>query len=544
MQDYKTRWEAGLPTHAVQEWSTDRIRSAPVLSYEMSKGLGEEPEFCEGRWMRSWFVHGGMVRRALDADDLDSAWALLEECLTRGFGEKATQPRARITLKEAHPNTTFEGDAVSVELSVCSKRRRRLQQLRCMIGIPERSYVVEQIRYKFREDPDPSWAEWGTAPLTVDILDALIQAAREEEDRAVCAARKARCDSFYQWAAADTKGSLKQVCRWMREGPRLPSEYGLYTTADGEVLSGEAGLIRAVDEAWWPLWKPAEKRRTRNALFVAYGSGDMPVLTAAMLRAACKAIGLDKAPGEDGWTARCMDAWGTEAWDQVCELLRAVERTGKWPKQLTGGIVCLLPKGGVGPSVADPLQARPVVLLSVLYRVWAKARSSFLDRWIRDAGMQPLEESGAACEDLAVDLAFVLEAAKVAGALPAWAVATDLSKAYDRIPLDVLEEALRESGLPAGLLGPAFGYGAGAPAHQGGVGLRKKGKPDAWPGAGVPFGYLRDGTAPASLEADDLESCPARCKKELGGRLNGLGHGKCAGWFEACARQHRGFRRS
>ena len=118
----------------------------------------------------------------------------------------------------------------------------------------------------------------------------------------------------------------------------------------------------------------------------------MPVLTTAMLRAACKAIGLDKAPGEDGWTARCMDAWGVEAWDQVCELLRAVERTGRWPKQLAGGIVCLLPKGGVGPSVADPLQARPVVLLSVLYRVWAKARSSYLERWIRDAGMQPLEE--------------------------------------------------------------------------------------------------------------------------------------------------------
>ncbi len=28
----KTHWEAGLPTHAVQEWSTDRVRSAPVHS--------------------------------------------------------------------------------------------------------------------------------------------------------------------------------------------------------------------------------------------------------------------------------------------------------------------------------------------------------------------------------------------------------------------------------------------------------------------------------------------------------------------------------
>jgi hypothetical protein len=454
VQGYRTHWETGLPTHAVQEWSTDRSRSAPVLSYEISKGLGEEPEFCEGLWRRSWFVHGGKVQRAFDADDLDTGWALLEECITKAYGEKAAQPRARITLKEPHPNMTWKGDAVTMELSLSARRRRRLQQLRCMVGIPERSYVVGQILKKIRNDPDPGWAHWGEETPTIETLDALIQKAQEEEDRAVCAVRKERCDSFQKWANADTKGSLKQVCRWMREGPRLPSEYGLYTAADGEVLSGEAGLIRAVDEAWWPLWKPAEKRQTREPKFTAYGSGDMPVLTAAMLRAACKAIGLDKSPGEDGWTARLMDEWSAEAWDQVCELLRAVERTGKWPKQLSGGIVCMLAKGGVGPSVADPLQARPVVLLSVLYRVWAKARAGYLEHWIRVAGMQPLEESAASCEDLAVDLAFVLEAAKVGGALPAWAVATDLSKAYDRIPLDVLEAALRDSGLPFGLWGP------------------------------------------------------------------------------------------
>ena len=83
-----------------------------------------------------------------------------------------------------------------------------------------------------------------------------------------------------------------------------------------------------------------------------------------MLRSACREIGLDKAPGEDGWTARCMDAWSSKAWDIVCSLLQLVEKTG-----LAGGLVCLLPKSGAGPSVADPLQARPVVLLAVLYRV-------------------------------------------------------------------------------------------------------------------------------------------------------------------------------
>jgi hypothetical protein len=44
------------------------------------------------------------------------------------------------------------------------------------------------------------------------------------------------------------------------------------------------------------------------------------------------------------------------------------------------------------------------------------------------------------CVDLAIDLAFVLEAAKAADK-EAWAVATDLTKAYDRIPLCVLEDA-------------------------------------------------------------------------------------------------------
>ncbi len=132
----------------------------------------------------------------------------------------------------------------------------------------------------------------------------------------------------------------------------------------------------------------------------------MPVLTSDMLCTACREIGLDKAPGEDGCTARCMDAWSSQAWDCVCGLLRVVEKTGRGPASLAGGLVCPLPKGGDGSSVADPLQARPVVLLAVLYRVWAKARSHYFEQWIKEeAGMQFLEESGAAREDLVVDLA-------------------------------------------------------------------------------------------------------------------------------------------
>ncbi len=64
-----------------------------------------------------------------------------------------------------------------------------------------------------------------------------------------------------------------------------------------------------------------------------------------------------------------------------------------------------------------------------------------------------MEEDGAACEDLAVDLAYTFEEAK-ARRKEAWAVAADLSKAYDRVPLEVLTEGLRDMGLPKGLWGP------------------------------------------------------------------------------------------
>ncbi len=220
----------------------------------------------------------------------------------------------------------------------------------------------------------------------------------------------------------------------------------------GNMFAGEAGLVRAVEQAWWPLWKPADGARTRPPKFGRLGDGALPDRSVGLLKAACRETGLDKAPGEDGWTARHMSEWSGEAWEGVRRLLVLVEQTGRWPRGLQGVVVCLLPKGGISPSIGDPLQARPVVLLAVVCRVWAKARAPWLAGWIKRAGVQPVEEDGAACEDLAVDLAFTFEEAKARGK-EAWAVAADLSTAYDRVPLEVLTDGLRDMGLPRGLWG-------------------------------------------------------------------------------------------
>ena len=135
---------------------------------------------------------------------------------------------------------------------------------------------MDCLKRKLAGDPDVGWAAWGMLRLSEEAVEALVQAAREEEDRAWCEVRKARSDSFHKWASAETKGSTKQLCRWIREGSSLPGEFGLFTEDDGRVLAGEAGLIRAVDKAWWPLWKPGVDRRTRPARFERLGGGRAP----------------------------------------------------------------------------------------------------------------------------------------------------------------------------------------------------------------------------------------------------------------------------
>ena len=119
-----------------------------------------------------------------------------------------------------------------------------------MMGHPGREHTVASLKRKLARDPDPGWAAWGMMQLSADVVEAPVQAAKEEEDRARCEARKARSDSCHKWANAETKGSCRQLFRWIKEGARMPGECGLLTTQEGRALAGEAVLIRAVDQAW------------------------------------------------------------------------------------------------------------------------------------------------------------------------------------------------------------------------------------------------------------------------------------------------------
>ena len=55
---------------------------------------------------------------------------------------------------------------------------------------------------------------------------------------------------------------------------------------------------------------------------------------------------------------------------------------------MRGGVICLLPKAGVQASTVNPLEARPVVLLPLLYRLWAHKRGREIADWLERHGME------------------------------------------------------------------------------------------------------------------------------------------------------------
>ena len=61
----------------------------------------------------------------------------------------------------------------------------------------------------------------------------------------------------------------------------------------------------------------------------------------------------------------------------LVDLLREVERLGKWPTRLAEGYTALIPKEGP----PGPLNTRPLTVLSMVYRLWAGVRLADAIAW-------------------------------------------------------------------------------------------------------------------------------------------------------------------
>ena len=110
----------------------------------------------------------------------------------------------------------------------------------------------------------------------------------------------------------------------------------------------------------------------------------------------------------------------------------------------------LLPKPG--GTLDEPLQRRPITLLPVIYRLWARIRLRAIEAWraswdpaLVDAPRGPDGQAWA----LAWDIACAEPSAQAVGG-----VAVDLTKCYDSVSHPFLRRMLAAAGWPQGISGP------------------------------------------------------------------------------------------
>ncbi len=87
-----------------------------------------------------------------------------------------------------------------------------------------------------------------------------------------------------------------------------------------------------------------------------------------------------------------MRQWPLAVWSCIAQLFRSVEAAGRWPAALRGGVICLLPKGGAQVTTDNPLDARPVALLPLLYWLWPYRRGREIGSWLKKYGVEGLPE--------------------------------------------------------------------------------------------------------------------------------------------------------
>ena len=230
---------------------------------------------------------------------------------------------------------------------------------------------------------------------------------------------------------------------------------------DGHLTANIEKQFAAVRQSWQAvtdLFKHGEP--SHEEFFRTYGQhivpadGHVPPLTGSMLCQAIKEMS-PSSPGLDAWNIeelQILQKYCPWVYDPLASLLTVIEDTGTWPMSVISGYTSLIPKDQ--EQAEDPTQLRPITVLSILYRIWGRIRYRQLQTWHEVWAHDGMwgGRVGRGPEPLFILVSLQLERATenncVAG------LSYDLSKAFDRIPRELLGQILTHMRMPQRVLRP------------------------------------------------------------------------------------------
>ena len=343
-----------------------------------------------------------------------------------------TNRRGMVEQRKPSATVLPGGDAATARLCKAVRRFRRLRELvkAWPLGVGRRPHRADCLVQALSRAEAPS-SDWAGKfdDLSIEKLPALLAQAQAECTEVAVHARESRRDRWHGWCN-DPK-QVSKVFRYVRDGPAPCRSPEVQVLNPGP--AGPQQVLHEVDDWWWKLWQPSTQALCTDRWFETFDGfpafPEVEPLAVQTLASVLRAAPSAKAAGRDGWTYADLKRLPRTALVLLCDIFQSTERTGKWPEPIAHSFVAMLPKGGTGA----PDDYRPVVLLSVFYRLWARCRGREFQAYLRSAGVVPPGKSKSA-ESLAFDLALRIAVAQ-SGDAAVSGLALDWSKCYDHLLL-------------------------------------------------------------------------------------------------------------
>ena len=175
----------------------------------------------------------------------------------------------------------------------------------------------------------------------------------------------------------------------------------------------------------------------------------MPPLRGSKLQREVRRLKIGKKPGPDGWSAEELRQLPLPYYHALAQLLNRCEAIGRWPKALHVVNTVFLDKG----KPPRPLDVRPIALSSEIYKLWAGARSGFVQQAVNQHTTDGVlgGKQGITVIEAVGETMVRLEVRELAGHTTL-GLHSDLTRCYERIPHRLLHLIGCRYGIPTPLL--------------------------------------------------------------------------------------------
>ena len=254
------------------------------------------------------------------------------------------------------------------------------------------------------------------------------------------------------WIEETWTTSPGKVYQWIKEDKYTPTV--LIQKEDGTLTGNVPEMDLVIHQKWDPIMRQhadptlpepeTEPFWRKFGKYVEHHQMECQPITAERLCRQFKDMKRGRATGLDGWTVVDMRNMPWPLLHMLAQLLNWVESHGVWPEQLATGYIPLIPNG----EGSEPLQLRPLSVLSAIYGAWSGIRLRdcliWQEKWVHRNAFAFRPQKSAL--DAATLLAALIEQAHLLKQALSGA-GTDYVKCFDLIPQQISFRMAREFGL-------------------------------------------------------------------------------------------------